>query len=142
MAGAVASSGVSPDAVRIGADCVQVWFLFKAARAEALAACEDGVNCFTGDTPVQTTGGAVAIDQLRVGERVLTQVDGPALPGDPPAATRDPNATAVDPATWREVDVTMPDSAHPGRRWRGRRPVGGPLALDPRPVRPTHAPDR
>ena len=50
LAGAVASSGVSlaatqlaeaagvsPDAVRIGADCVQVWFLFKAARAEQRA---------------------------------------------------------------------------------------------------------
>ena len=50
LAGAVASSGVSlaatqlaeaagvsPDAVRIGADCVQVWFLFKAWRAEQRA---------------------------------------------------------------------------------------------------------
>ncbi|HZL38097.1 MAG TPA: Ig-like domain-containing protein, partial [Tepidisphaeraceae bacterium] len=107
--------GVNEDGVRIGADLVQVLFLIKAARAERKAL---GANCFVAGTQVLTAGGGTPIEQLKVGDRVLTQVADPSAPGAPQNATGDPNATAVDPATWRDVTLDMPDPKNPGNDYQ------------------------
>lgn len=53
--------------------------------------------CFVGGTLVLTPEGAVAIETLRVGDRVAT-------PGAP-----EEGATEVDPATWAHLQIEMPD---------------------------------
>jgi len=99
--------GVSEDTLKIGADLLQVVLLAQAARAEAQAA-QGG--CFAGNTLVQVSDGPEPIDQIQIGQRVLTQVaEGPADGGL--VAATDPNSTTVDPATWRELTLTMPDPA-------------------------------
>ena len=96
------------EAMRIAGDSVQLLFLLKAAREQQQM---QEVNCFAGDTLVQTPDGAEAIDQIHVGQRVLTQVaEGPSEGG--PFAASDPNSTTVDPATWKELTFTMPDPAN------------------------------
>ena len=100
-------TGINPDYLRIGADSMQLFFMVKAARAEKLA---QGANCFAGDTTVQTASGGEAIDQIQDGDRVLTSVAETPDQGGPVASDTSP--TAVDPATWRQVDLTMPDPAN------------------------------
>src|SRR5665213_1916447 len=106
---------ISDDALRIGADSVQLFYLIKAARAEQK---KNGANCFVAGTQVLTAGGQTPIEQLHVGDRVLTQVADPSAPGAPRNATGDPNATAVDPATWRDVTLDMPDPKNPGNDYQ------------------------
>jgi hypothetical protein len=106
---------VDPDYLRIGADAIQLFSLVKAAKAERRAA---GANCFAAGTLVDTASGETAINDLHVGQRVLTQVDNPFAKGEPLNADGDPNATAIDPATWREVTLDMPDPKAPGNDYR------------------------
>ncbi len=109
--------GVSESQMRIGADAVQLFFLFKAARAERQ---QQAANCFAGDTLVQTGDhGEQPIDALTDGERVVTSVSETAADGGPAASVF--GDTAVDPATWREVTLTMADPATPGDDYDKRR---------------------
>jgi hypothetical protein len=109
LAAQFAGLNINPDYLRIGADAMQVFFLVKAARAEKLA---QGANCFSGTTIVQTGSGPDAISQIQDGDRVLTNVAETPDQGGPLAPITSP--TAVDPATWREVSLTMPDPTTPG----------------------------
>jgi len=106
---------ISPDALRIGADSIQLISLLCAARAERQ---KMGANCFVAGTDVLTAAGGTPIEQLHVGDRVLTQVNNPNAPGAPQNATGDPNTTAVDPATWRHVTLDMPDPQNPGNDYQ------------------------
>jgi hypothetical protein len=103
-------TGISEEWVRIGADAIQLGFFVRAARAERL---KRGAGCFVAGTEVMTQYGPVAIEELRVGQRVLTDVSASG-PGAPPAVSGEPDQTAVHPATWRVVSLRMPDDRHPG----------------------------
>jgi hypothetical protein len=106
---------VDPNYLRAGADAIQLFFLVKAARAQRKAA---GANCFAAGTLVAAGDGSeIPIEQIHIGQRVATEVFATGA-GAPPAAIGDANATQVDPLTWREVDVDMPDPGDPGNDYR------------------------
>jgi hypothetical protein len=105
--------GVNPDYIRIGADALQLYFLLKAAKAQRDAR---GAACFTAGTEVITQYGPVPIEQLQVGQRVLTAAAA-SVPGAPPPVFGEPDLTAVDPATWRLVSLRMPDPKQPGNAY-------------------------
>jgi RHS repeat-associated protein len=106
----------------------QIWKkgLFWNSRASLSSFLDDALRlgaCFAAGTLVQTPSGPVAIEDLDVGQRVVSEAD--ASDGFPPlddlfetldtdasqvaeaAEHSDLTATAVDPATWRLVSLTM-----------------------------------
>ncbi len=102
--------GIDPQYVQIGADSLQLFFLFRAAQQERL---KNNSGCFAGDTLIDTTNhGEVPIDQLQDGERVVTSVGETPGQNGPSASTF--SSTAVDPATWRQVTLTMSDPNNAG----------------------------
>jgi len=102
-------TGIDEQYVRIGADAIQCLLLLKAAKAER-AKLND---CFAAGTEVMTQYGPLAIESLRLGQRVLTEVSATG-PGAPPAVGGEADLTQVDPLTWRMVSLRMPDHSHPG----------------------------
>jgi hypothetical protein len=107
--------GIDPDLLRVGLDAIQVFSLVKAARAQRKAA---GANCFAAGTLVTEGNGTKdQIQTLHIGERIATNVFYSGK-GAPPPVIGDPNSTQVDPATWREVTLDMPDPKDPGNDYR------------------------
>jgi len=98
--------GLDADDLRIGADALQAFFLIKAARAARKAL---GAGCFVAGTKVLTPFGSTPIEQLSVGDRVLTGVRHTPAFGAPPPVSSDPGD--IDPAQYRVVTLRMPDPA-------------------------------
>jgi RHS repeat-associated protein len=81
--------------------------LMEAIGAGVIAGLTNG--CFVAGTPVLLGDGTTeeAINDIQVGQRVAT--DGGVANSPDGLAASDPNATAVDPATWREVTIDAGD---------------------------------
>jgi hypothetical protein len=102
--------GLDPQAIRIAADAYQLFGLFQMAKYARLA--KEG-GCFAGDTLVETTNhGDQEISQVQLGERVQTGVSETQADGGP--SVPQASDTAVDPATWRQVNLTMSDPTSAG----------------------------
>jgi len=88
----------------------EVISLARAAKAERL---KNQSGCFSGNTQVDTTNhGEQTISQIQLGERVETGVSETPSLGGPAAPIT--SLTAVDPATWREVTLAMPNPSIAG----------------------------